>query len=188
MCDAKMMKGGSLASDMVMEGLKDAAGMPYDFLPAQPKQSDLSVLTEYQLTGGARRKSKKSKKSMKPKKSNKPKSGCGCGMAGGAWGKKNNKKMTKMSKRKMSKKSKKSMKKMSKVNNMMKMNKKMLGGGSDFVTTLYSQGPINNPGDYSGSFSVSEPSSKNMLMNPPNLASAGSGYPMCYFSGAGAPY
>ena len=185
MCDARKMQGGSLASDMVMEGLKDAASMPYDFLPAQPKQSDLSVLTEYQLTGGAR----KSKKSKNSKSKSKSKSGCGCGMAGGSWGKMN-KKSSKKSKKssKKSKKSKKSMKRMSKMKNMMKMNKKMLGGGSDFVTTLYSQGPINNPGDYSGSFSVSQPSSKNMLMNPPNLASAGSGYPMCYFSGAGSPY
>ena len=70
------------------------------------------------------------------------------------------------------------------------------GYGSDWIMSQYSQGPINNPemsGSSVGQFSSSTATSRDILNNPPNLGSAGSGYPMGGLEGAkvsriGAPF
>lgn len=57
------------------------------------------------------------------------------------------------------------------------------GGGSDWIMSQYSQGPINNPEASTSGFSQSMAASRAELMNPPNLGSAGSGAPMTAVEG-----
>lgn len=58
------------------------------------------------------------------------------------------------------------------------------GGGSDWIMSQYSQGPINNPEASTSGFSQSMATARDILMNPPNLGSAGSGAPMTALEGA----
>ena len=61
------------------------------------------------------------------------------------------------------------------------------GGGSDWIMSNYSQGSINapaQPGSWTGQFGTSQPSSRDMLMNPPTLGLAGSGSPIGSLEGA----
>ena len=61
------------------------------------------------------------------------------------------------------------------------------GGASDWIMSNYSQGNINAPAQplsWTGQFGVSQPSARDMLMNPPTLGLAGSGYPMGSLEGA----
>jgi hypothetical protein len=90
---------------------------------------------------------------------------------------------SKKSKSKKSKSKSKSRKSKSrKSNNRRRM---MRGGGSDWIMSQYSQGNINAPeSDMWKQFSASAPSGRDMLMNPPTLGLAGSGYPMGSLEGA----
>ena len=170
-CGCNKMVGGSLASDMVMSTVKGQHDEPYDFLPSA-ECSDTTAFKGVNQTAGSLAKSmiKKHKKMMR-NHSKKSKS------------KKHSKRRsTPKSHRKSHRKSHKmSMKNMSQPGEM-----QMMGGGSDWVTSQYSQGPINNSGDLSSYFSKNKPSSRNSLLNPPNLASAGSGASMDFY-GSGYP-
>ena len=83
-----------------------------------------------------------------------------------------------------SKKSKKSKKSKSRKNKTHRNKSKYhRGGGSDWIMSQYSQGPINNPEASTSGFSQSMAASRAELMNPPNLGSAGSGSPMTAVEG-----
>ena len=170
-CGCNKMVGGSLASDMVMSTVKGQHDEPYDFLPSA-ECSDTTAFKGVNQTAGSLAKSmiKKHKKMMR-NHSKKSKS------------KKHSKRRsTPKSHRKSHRKSHKmSMKNMSQPGEM-----QMMGGGSDWAASQYSQGPINNSGDLSSYFSKNKPSSRNSLLNPPNLASAGSGASMDFY-GSGYP-
>ena len=60
------------------------------------------------------------------------------------------------------------------------------GGGSDWITSQYSLGPINNPeqsASYVGQFSSSGATSQSALLNPSTMGLAGSGYAMSGLEG-----
>ena len=170
-CGCNKMVGGSLASDMVMSTVQGQHDEPYDFLPSA-ECGDTTAFKGVNQTAGSLAKSmiKKHKKMMR-NHSKKSKS------------KKHSKRRsTPKSHRKSHRKSHKmSMKNISQSGEM-----EMMGGGSDWAASQYSQGPINNSGDLSSYFSKNKPSSRNSLLNPPNLASAGSGASMDFY-GSGYP-
>ena len=147
------MKGGSTASDMVSSNLMDNAqtvAYPEGFKVS----GDINSLNLYAPSGGARkgkmgRKSKKSSKSKKSKKS------------------KNSRKGKKSKKSKSKSKSKKS-----------RSHKHMMRGGSDWISSQYSLGNINNQMNNTADFSAAQGVSRDILMNPPNMGLAGSGSPM----------
>ena len=145
-------RGGSPASDLVMANLKDLSSS-HRVPQGCALKGDMNSLKLYQPSGGARR-SRSRSHSRKTSKSRKT------GRKGlkSRKGKKGNK----------SKKSMKSNKRNSKSHRVMR-------GGSDFTSTLYSQN-ISGPEttDWKN-FSASEPSTRDMLMNPPTLGLAGSG-------------
>ena len=99
-------------------------------------------------------------------------------------------KSKKQSKRRTTRKSHRKAHSKSHKMSMKKMNQpaemEMMGGGSDWAASQYSQGPLNDNSDLSGYFSSSRPSTKEFRRNPPNLLSAGSGAPMDFF-GSGSP-
>ena len=71
--------------------------------------------------------------------------------------------------------------------------KSQRGGASDWMSSQYSLGPINNPESGVGSFGQASAPSYNTLMNPPTMGLAGSGFAMNDLEGgnvnrAGAPY
>ena len=208
-CGCNKMVGGSLASDMVMETVKGQHDEPYDFMPAA-ECGDVSAYKGVSQTAGGWAKSmiKRHKKIMHHSKKHTKKNS-----HSKRHSKKHTKKhshskrQSHNSHRRHSKKThktimkipatpfQKSQKIVVPVIEMPKMPKikvpsikmpKMMGGGSDWISSQYSQGPLNDNSDFSGQFSVSSSSPKNMLRNPPNLASAGSGAPMDFF-GAGSP-
>lgn len=158
-------KGGSAASDMVMANLTDnATTMTY---PAEPMiKGNMNSLKLYETTGGARkqrrnrhRNSHKHRNSYKHRNSHK--------------NRKNLNKKTKKNKR----------------NSQKRENRKhvMRGGASDWIMSNYSQGNINapeQPASLTSQFSASSPSSRDMLMNPPTMGLAGSGFPMSGLEGA----
>jgi hypothetical protein len=188
----KKMTGGSLASDMVMDTVKGQHDEPYDFLPSANCGSDTSAFKGVNQTAGGLAKSmiKRHRKLMRHSKTKKH----------SRHNHHNTKKHSrhhhsKSHRRSHNKKTnttvmKKSATRKSQKNVMRKMPTMkmpmMMGGGSDWMSSQYSQGPLNDNSDLSGYFSTSCPSSKGMLRNPPNLASAGSGAPMDFF-GAGSP-
>ena len=164
-CGCNKMVGGSLASDMVMENVKSQHDEKYDFLPSS-NCGDVSAYKGISQTAGSLAKSmiKRHKKLMRHSKT---------------------KKNTRSS-RDMKKSKSRRVKKSRKSRKPAKKSMSMMGGGSDWISSQYSQGPLNDDSDFSKYFSSSSPSSKGMLRNPPNLASAGSGAPMDFF-GAGSP-
>jgi len=176
-CSQKMT-GGSLASDMVMANVNTAADTPYDFLQSA-QCDDVKAFKGVNQTAGSMAKKMIShhKKMMKHKKSHSK-------MSKSRKHKKTTRNCKKSKNRLSMKKSKRS--KMSKMRKMSKMSMDMMGGGSDWMTSQYSQGPINNSGDLSNYFSSSKPSARGKLINPPNLLSAGSGAVMD-FVGVGSP-
>lgn len=100
---------------------------------------------------------------------------------GGARRRRNYKRNSKNNKKnnKQSKKSKRSNKRSNK--------RSQRGGASDWIMSNYSQGNINAPAQplsWTNEFGVSQPSARDMLMNPPSLGLAGSGYPMGSLEGA----
>ena len=84
-----------------------------------------------------------------------------------------------------SKKQNKSKKSHNKNKKSKKSNRKfMMRGGSDWISSQYSLGNINNQMGSTGDFSVSQGVDRNTLMNPPNMGLAGSGSPMSALEGA----
>jgi hypothetical protein len=158
--------GGSAASDMVNMNLSDVAQtVPY---PTEKMVSgDMNSMNTYDISGGKRRGSngRQNKMSRKNKsQKNKNKSN-------------NNKSQKNKNKNKSKSKSKSN-------NNKTHM---MRGGhASDWLSSQYSQGSINGSSMASntGDFSVSQGSARDILMNPPTLGLAGSGYPMGTLEGA----
>ena len=90
-------------------------------------------------------------------------------------------------KQRKGRKSRKSLKGRKGYNNLSKKNKKsknIMRGGSDWISSQYSLGNINNPSGDTSPFSVSQGVDRNILMNPPTLGLAGSGSPMGDLEGA----
>lgn len=84
-------------------------------------------------------------------------------------------------KQRKGRKSRKSRKGRKGYNNLSKKNKKsknIMRGGSDWISSQYSLGNINNTLGDTSQFSVSQGVDRNTLMNPPTLGLAGSGSPM----------
>jgi hypothetical protein len=156
--------GGGTASDMVLSQLNDVA-QTADYPEGYKVTGDINSLNLYAPSGGAKkRKAKKNKRSNK-KRSNR------------------NKKSSKRTRRNKTK------------NSRMNNNTVMRGGhASDWISSQYSLGSINGASmnDNTGDFSNSAGVSRDILMNPPTLGLAGSGYPMgalegANVSGVGAP-
>ena len=59
-------------------------------------------------------------------------------------------------------------------------------GGSDWISSQYSLGSINgnSMNENTGDFSASQGVTRDILMNPPTMGLAGSGYPMGSLEGA----
>jgi hypothetical protein len=147
--------GGSLASQLVNEQLTGKAKTePFD--PALSPKGDMNSLNLYQTTGGARRRRRASRKNKKTSRSRSSSS-------------RNNNRRSK-SKRRNTR------------NN--RTQRSQRGGASDWISTLYSQGPINNPEHSTGAFSLSGATSQAELMVPKTLGLAGSGAPMGSLEGA----
>ena len=161
--------GGGTASDMVLSELNDVA-QTADYPEGYKVTGDINSLNLYAPSGGAKkRKAKKNKRSNK-KRSNRNK--------------------------KSSKRTRRNKKNNSQMNsNDMHNNSVMRGGhASDWISSQYSLGSINGASmnGNTGDFSNSEGVSRDILMNPPTLGLAGSGYPMgalegANVSGVGAP-
>jgi hypothetical protein len=172
-------RGGSLASNMVMAGATanpktKSYELPYVMKTTRP----YGGTNLYQTTGGGKRKSKRSVKSRKNNSCNKSKKTKRVSLLN---------RVKKMSK-KMSNKVKKMVKGKGKGKG--KGKKMMKGGGSDWIASQYSLGPINTPEGSTGEFSLSKAPSMSNLRNPPNMGKAGSGFPMKAGergSGTGAP-
>lgn len=159
-------KGGSLASELVMEQLTQKPNTkPFD--PTWNPKGDMNSLNLYETTGGSRRRkshrsisnNNKSKRSVRSRNNN--------------------------AKQNSNRKSKRKSKRNSKKNNNAK--RVLRGGASDWIMSQYSLGSINNPeqpGSWVGKFSQSTATSQNELMNPRTMGLAGSGYPMGSLEGA----
>jgi hypothetical protein len=164
------MCGGSPASDMVMENLNDMANT--ESYPPEPKVAgNMNSLKLYQTTGGARRRSHRSKS----RNNNKHKK----------HSKKNNKNRKTNNNKKHNKKSRSN--KRHNHNNRNNRNRVMRGGASDWMISQNSLGNINapeQPASWVGQFSQSTATSRDMLMNPPTMGLAGSGYPMGSLEGS----
>ena len=86
---------------------------------------------------------------------------------------------------KMGSKSKKSRKhKKSKKSKKSRSHKHMMRGGSDWISSQYSLGNINNQMNNTADFSSAQGVSRDILMNPPTMGLAGSGSPMGALEGA----
>jgi hypothetical protein len=195
----KSMKGGSLASDMVMDNLS-LNSQTKKYLSENKVEANMASLNLYQTTGGGtpkklsggsrkRRSNRKNKRTQKKSKrqqrgGNPLKKQCGGNplkkqMKGGNPLKKQMKGGNPLKKQCGG-----NLKKQMKGGFTKKM---MKGGGSDWIMSNYSQGNINAPAQpfsWTGQFGVSQPSERDMLMNPPTLGLAGSGYPMGSLEGA----
>ena len=156
------MAGGSDASDMVNKNL-NANANTVSYPEMVNPTGDINSLNTYQLTGGLRK-----KKDNKKRKSRK-----------NSMNKKNSKKDKNSKNNRNSKKNKSSKNK--------KRNHVMRGGyGSAWIASQYSLGNINGASMNSNAadFSASQGVSRDVLMNPPTLGLAGSGYPMSNLEGA----
>ncbi len=160
--------GGSDGSDLVMKQLGDCATTNKYPLGYNVK-ANMSSLNMYQPSGGSRKNKKKNNK--KKNKTNKNNTG---------------NKSNKSNKYKKSNKSSNS-KNSKKTNIRRNRNRNMKGGGSDWISSQYSLGSYNAPEMSAadvGKFSQAMAGSRADYMNPPNLGSAGSGYPMGSLEGA----
>ncbi len=166
--------GGSEESDLVMKQLGDFAKTDKYPLGYNVK-ANIDSLNLYQPSGGSRKNKKKNNKKNKTTKnlrSNKNNSGG---------------KFRKYKNSKNSKNAKNSKKNNLRRNRNRNRNKNMNGGGSDWISSQYSLGSYNGPemsAEDVGKFSQSQAGSRADYMNPPNLGSAGSGYPMGSLEGA----
>jgi len=155
-------KGGSPASDLVMEQL---SGVPET--KAYPEgwkvKGDMNSLNLYQTTGGSRRRNNRNRNNHS-KKNNK-----------------NNRRNSRKNNNNNSRKHKRNNN--SRHNN---KNRTQRGGGSDWIMSQYSLGNINANAMSApvSQFSQSEGVPRDVLMNPPNMGLAGSGYPMGSLEGA----
>jgi len=151
--------GGGTASDMVMSQLTDipkTVDYPEGYKPA----GNINSLNLYAPIGGAK-KNKRSNKKYSNKKRNKKRS--------------NKKKNSKKSSNNRSNKSRRN------------KHYAMKGGhASDWISSQYSLGSVNgnSMNDNTTDFSNSQGVSRDVLMNPPTLGLAGSGYPMGNLEGA----
>ena len=176
----KQMRGGSPASDLVMANLSDLSSSQSVPQGCQLK-GDMNSLNLYKPSGGARRKSH----SRSHSKGRKHVHGKGCKSIHrhSSKGRKSGSKSRGASKSRKGNKSKKSLK--SNKRNSKSNHHVMKGGyGSDWLSTQMSQsisGPVNT--DWKN-FSASEPSTRDMLMNPPTRDLAGSGGAMSGLEGA----
>ena len=170
-------RGGSTASDLVMtqlSAIQSNQAVPQDC----QIQADMNSLNLYQTSGGARHKShSRSRKHVHNKK-------CKSMHRKGS---KSGRKSRSASKGQKGKKGKKTLKS-NKRNNHNKRNNRnhhVMKGGSDWISSQYSQGNINAPANTDWkNFSASEPSTRDMLMNPPTRDLAGSGGAMGALEGA----
>jgi len=163
--------GGGIASDLVMENLTSVPETK--MYPESFKvKGDMNSLNLYQTTGGARRKHRSRKHRSHKNKSRKNKSrshkrrsqrgGGSCGTTerrpqsgGGSCGTTERRPQS--------------------------------GGASAWLASQYSLGPMNNPemsASAVGQFSQSMATSRDILMNPPNLGLAGSGSAISPLEGA----
>ena len=174
----KKQIGGSPASDLVMSQLPGESSSQ-SVSQGCALKGDMNSLNLYQPSGGARRKSR----SRSHSKGRKHVHGKGCKSMHrkGSKSRKSSRKSRSASKSHKGKKGKKS-KKSNKRNN--KSGSRVMRGGSDWIASQMSQnisGPENT--DWKN-FSANEPSTRDMLMNPPTRDLAGSGYPMGALEGA----
>lgn len=146
--------GSGQASDMVMSNLLDDA-KTVAYPESQRVAGDINSLNTYQITGGS-----KKNRNSKHKHSKRTNS------------------KHKHSKRKHSKCNNKTH------NNKNSKNRRSMRGGSDWISSQYSLGPVNNPDAATTGFSTSSGVPNSMLMNPPNMGLAGSGSEMSELEGA----
>ena len=182
-CGSKKLKvskqrGGSPASDLVMSQIPDGSS-PHSVPQGCQLKADFNSLNLYQPSGGARR-----SRSLSHKHKHVHGKGCKSMHRKGSKSRKSGRKSRSASKSHKGKKGKKGKKskKSNKRNN--KSGSRVMRGGSDWIASQMSQnisGPENT--DWKN-FSASEPSSRDMLMNPPTRDLAGSGYPMGALEGA----
>lgn len=172
-------RGGSPASDLVMGQL--SAIQSNQAVPQGCQiQADMNSLNLYQPSGGARR-SRSRSRSRKHVHNKKCKSMHHKGS-------KSSRKSRSASKGRKGKKGKKTLKSNKRNNRNRKNNnhsRRVMKGGSDWISSQYSQGNINAPANTDWkNFSASEPSTRDMLMNPPTRDLAGSGGAMGALEGA----
>lgn len=177
-CGSKKQNGGSPASNEVMANLSELSSSQSIPQGCQLK-ADMNSLNLYQPSGGSRRSRSHSKgrKHVHNKK-------CKSMHRKGSKSRKSGRKSHSVSKSHKGKKGKKSLKS-TKRNS--KSGRRVMRGGSDWISSQYSQGNINAPANTDWkNFSASEPSTRDMLMNPPTLGLAGSGGAMGALEGANA--
>ena len=156
------MCGGSTASDMVSAQLNDNA-KTVSYPESFKAEGDINSLKLYSPSGGSRR--KRNSKTAKGRK-----------------GRKGSKSSKTRKSKKNNKKNKKTNKKTNKLNN--HRSNKIMNGGSDWISSQYSLGNINNQMNNTSDFSASQGVDRNTLMNPPTMGLAGSGSPMGELEGA----
>ena len=153
--------GGSDASKMTLEQL-GTASITNKYPAGYNVKGNMDSLNLYQTTGGNRKNKKNNRNSKsKSRKHNNNNS--------------NHNRNNSNSNRKHKK------------NNSRKNKKNMRGGGSDWISSQYSLGSYNGPEMSTGDvakFSHSIAGTRADYMNPPNLGTAGSGYPMGSLEGA----
>lgn len=155
--------GGSNASDMVMSQLGNEA-TTNSYPSGYSVKGNMDSLNMYQTTGGNRR-NKKNNNNRKNRSSR-------------------NNRNTRNS---HNNRSRSNSKQNNNNKNRKQNNNNMRGGGSDWITSQYSLGSYNGPEMSAGDvakFSQSTAGSRADYMNPPNLGTAGSGYPMGSLEGA----
>ena len=166
-------RGGSPASDLVMANLADLSSSQ-SVPQGCALKGDMNSLNLYQPSGGARRSRSHSRSHSRSRKS--------VMLRKGSKSRKTGRKGLKSRKGKKGNKGKKSLKS-NKRNS--KSGRRVMRGGSDWISSQYSQGNINAAQNTDWkNFSASEPSARDMLMNPPTLGLAGSGGAMGILEGA----
>ena len=151
--------GGSTASDMVTSQLNNVS-QTVNYPEGYKVAGDINSLNLYAPSGGAKKNKKRGNK------------------------KRSNKRSAKHNSKKRNSKKNNSKKNNHKYNN----HKNIMKGGhaSDWISSQYSLGDINGSAMNSNTndFSASQGVSRDILMNPPTLGLAGSGYPMSQLEGA----
>jgi hypothetical protein len=178
----KQMRGGSPASDLVMANLSDLSS-PQSVPQGCQLKGDMNSLNLYQPSGGSRsRKSRSRSRSHSKGRKHVHNKDCKTIHRKGSKGRKSGRYSRGASKSRKGIKSKKSLKN-NKSNS--KNNHHVMKGGSDWISSQYSQGNINAPESTAyNQFSASAPSTRDMLMNPPTLGLAGSGGAMSGLEGS----
>jgi hypothetical protein len=159
---ASCQSGGSTASDMVTSQLNDVS-QTVNYPEGYKVNGNINSLNLYAPSGGAKKNKKRGNKKGSGKSN------------------KRNSKSKSNSKRNSKKRNSKKNNHMNKYNNIMKG-----GHASDWISSQYSLGDINgnSMNSNTNNFSSSQGVSRDILMNPPTLGLAGSGYPMSQLEGA----